>query len=159
MLPTPSYACSTCRYEGPSKLIFSRRRALLSLEEEGSPEQLFDGRSLLSFDEDESPGHFFEGRSLLQSDPVNTTVAIADYEDTFLPAAYQTGDYFAVLTWAIRWGATCAPPDPLALGCGVGDEQMRAAKADVLKMIDVLDQSAPPAFSPGSYRRDVPNEV
>ncbi|GAQ84648.1 hypothetical protein KFL_001990020 [Klebsormidium nitens] len=119
------------RFDGATKYVSSKRRALLS------------------FDEDESPGPIFEGRSLLQSSPVNVTVAIADYEDTFLPAAYQTADYFAVLTWAIRWGATYAPPDPLQLGCGVGNDLMRGAKADVLKMIDVLDQSAPPAFSPG----------
>lgn len=118
----------------------AKRRSLLSIDEDETPELLT-----------EVPEHFISQRSLLQTAPVDTTEAISSYENLFLPDAYQTADYLSVLAWAVSWGDTYAPPDPMTLGCGAGNTQMRTAKADVLKMIDVLDQSAPPAFSPGMF--------
>lgn len=106
-------------------------------------------RSLLSVEEDKSPELIPGGRSLLSTSPVNYTAADGSYQDTFLPAAYQTADYFGVLTWAMTWGSTYEPASPLDTGCGTGNGMMRTEKADVLKMINVLDQSAPPAYSPG----------
>ncbi|GAQ86232.1 hypothetical protein KFL_002770090 [Klebsormidium nitens] len=106
-------------------------------------------RSLLSVNDETSPEQIAGGRSLLQTSPVNYTEADGSYQDIFLPAAYQTADYFGVLTWAITWGSTYAPAAPLDTGCATGNGMMRTEKADVLKMINVLDQSAPPAYSPG----------
>jgi hypothetical protein len=117
---------------------WAKRRSLLSIDEDETPELLT-----------EIPDHSISRRSLLQMTPDDYNEAITSYENIFLPDAYQTADYLAVLAWAISWGDTYAPPDPMTLGCGAGNSQMRTAKADVLKMIDVLDQSAPPAFSPG----------
>lgn len=106
-------------------------------------------RSLLSTDSKSNPGAF--GRGLLSYDTVNYTAAQESYDAVFLPAAYQTPDYAAVLAWAISWGTTFAPPDAMALPCGGGDQQMLLNKADVLKMIGHLDPLSPPAFSPGKH--------
>ncbi|GAQ88514.1 filamin [Klebsormidium nitens] len=104
-------------------------------------------RSLLSTDS--TSNLVALGRGLLSFDSVNYTAAQESYESVFLPAAYQTPDYAAVLSWAASWGATFAPADALTLPCGEGDQQMMLNKADVLKMIGHLDPLSPPAFSPG----------